>query len=282
MIRRNYNGNVNRTVIRDLKKLCAVNERNEMNLFEAFAEKGEVSVYEDLDPILGCPDELSTVVTLRDETGIKEYLKKDLIKRVDEYLSYQKTPIEDYLLVDLVKYIKENQEFPWDNVMKQLEKEAEAKRVANLPTDTITTPKEITWQDISKEILELAEEIFEARRETKPDDIIVHVEPYDDELLLDDDNFSMTIRWKRYYSDKDSRDYSCIVFDDDANSNIANIYFYYCSDGTIEVNTQFWLLYNTELSVNTLLSVHKFIVKMAKAEGIEFTSEIDYEKFHES
>lgn len=38
---RNYNGNVNRSAMRDLRKLCDVNAKNERILFEAFDQKGE-------------------------------------------------------------------------------------------------------------------------------------------------------------------------------------------------------------------------------------------------
>ena len=208
---RNYNGNINRAVMRDLRKLCDVNAENERNLFGAFNQNGEVSVYENLDPFLGCPDEMSTVVTMKSEAEVKEYLKKDFIGRVEGYLDYKK-PAEDHLLSALVEFVKSNGKFPEKDEMCQLEKEAEEKRIAELPNGTENAPEDITEQDVTREILELAEEIIEARRITKPEDIFVHVEPYDDELTISDDNVHMVIIWKRYYGCGDSRDYSCSVY----------------------------------------------------------------------
>ena len=278
---RNYNGNINRAVMRDLRKLCDVNAENERNLFGAFNQNGEVSVYENLDPFLGCPDEMSTVVTMKSEAEVKEYLKKDFIGRVEGYLDHKK-PAEDHLLSALVEFVKSNGKFPEKDEMCQLEKEAEEKRIAELPNGTENAPEDITEQDVTREILELAEEIIEARRITKPEDIFVHVEPYDDELTISDDNVHMVIIWKRYYGCGDSRDYSCSVYfrdEVDIATDIDNILFHYRYDGTPDTEVEGWSSPDIDISTNTLLSIHKFIVKMAKAEGIEFTSEIDYDKF---
>lgn len=274
---RNYNGNTNRAVMRDLRKLCDVNAENEKNLFETLHQKGEVSVYENLDPFLGCPDEMSTVVTMKSEAEVKEYLKKDFVGRVEEYLDYRR-PAEDYLLSDLVEFVKDNGKFPEKDVMSQLEKEAEKKRIAELPADMENLPKEITKKDIAKEILELAEEIIETMRITKPEDIFVHVEPYDDELTISDDNVQLAIFWKRYYGYRDNRDYSCLAYLRNE-ADIDNILFHYQYDGTADIKVEGWSRNNIDISTNALLSIHKFIVKIAKEEGIEFTSEIDYKRF---
>lgn len=274
---RNYNGNVNRAVVRDLRKLCDVNAKNERNLFEVFNQKGEVSVYGNLNPFIGCPDEMSTVVTMKSETEVKEYLKKDFLRRVERYLDYRK-PDEDYLLSALIEFVKENSRFPEKDAMRQLEKNAEAKRIADLKSDTIATPKEITEQDVAKEILELAEEIIEARRETKPEDIFVHVEPYDDELSLSNDEFYMDIKWDRYEGRGDSSDYSCSVTMR-KDTNIDRVLFRYQYDGTIGVRVEGRNTTVTDVSIKTLIAIHKFVVQLAKAEGLEFTSEIDYGKF---
>ena len=163
---RNYNGNVNRSVIRDLRELCDVNAENKRKLFETFNKKGNVSVYENLDPFTGCPDELSNVVAMKSKTEVEEYLKKDFLRRVEDYLEVRK-PDEDYLLSVLIDFVKENGRFPEKNEMRKLEKNAEARRIADLPVAITNVPKEITEQDITMEILELAEEIIETRRITK-------------------------------------------------------------------------------------------------------------------
>ena len=163
--------------------------------------------------------------------------------------------------------------------MRQLEKDAEAKRISDLPSDTIATPKEIMDQDVAREILQLAEEIIEARRETRPEDIFVHVEPYDDDLSLSNGEFSMTIKWDRYEGVGDSSDYSCSVTI--RNTNITDIFevlFQYEYDGTIYVRGESLFKGVTDVTMQTLIAIHKFVAQMAKAEGIEFTSEIDYDK----
>lgn len=151
-----------------------------------------------------------------------------------------------------------------------------------MPNDQTSSSKEITEQDIITEILELAEEIIEARRITNPDDIFVHVEPYDDELTIADNHIHLVISWKRYYGYKDSRDYRCLAYfrkEVDIATDIDNVLFYYRYDGTADIEVKGWSSSDMDISINTLLSLHQFIVKMAKKEGIEFTSEIDYEKF---
>lgn len=277
---RDYNGNVNRAVIRDLRRLCDVNAENERNLFEAFAQKGEVSVYENLDPFTGCPDEMSDVVTMKSETEIKEYLKKDFLKRVEGYLDYKK-PAEDYLLSALIEFIKENGKFPEKDVMRQLEKNAEEKRIAELPSDAVTAPKEMTEQDMAREILELAEEIMESRRENNPDDIVVRVEPYPESYWIETDDFKGNILHQRYYGSNDFHDYSCSIrikgYHDVETISIG--YSYGCGDPAYATPKDFC---GEEIDVPVtayLITIHKSIVEMAKAEGIEFTSEIDYNKF---
>lgn len=277
---RNYNGNVNRSVMRDLRKLCDVNAENERILFDAFDQKGEVSVYENLDPFTGCPDEMSDVVTMTSEEEIKEYLKKDFIGRVEGYLNHRK-PAEDYLLSALIEFIKENGRFPERDGMRQLEKNAEEKRIAELPSDAITARKEITEQDMAREILELAEEIMESRRENNPDDIVVRVEPYPESYWIDTEEFQGNILHERYYGSKDFHDYSCAIRIKGYH-DVETISIYYCHGGGDPALVTAKDFCDDEIDVpvtNYLITIHKSMVEMAKAEGIEFTSEIDYDKF---
>lgn len=273
---RNYNGNVNRSVLRDLRKLCNLNAENERNLFEAFDRDGEVSVYENLDPFTGCPDEMSTIVTMKSDKEVKEYLKKDFLKRVNGYLK-DRNPEEDYLLNALIEFIKEHGRFPEKEGMSQLEKEAEAKRVAELPADNVTIPKEMTDEEIAKEILELSEEIMESRRENHPEDIRVPVEPYPESLWFETDKFQGSILYARYYGKKDFTDYSLAIQIKGYN-RVDTIAINYWSDGTACITVKDRRDNELEESVTDyIVNIHKDIVEMAKKEGIEFTSEIDYE-----
>lgn len=274
---RNYNGKVNRAVIRDLRKLTHVNAENERNLFEVFDEKGEVSVYENLD-FFGFPDEMSTVVTLKTEAEVKEYLKKDFIKRVDGYLERKKHD-EDYFLSALIEFVKANGRFPERDGMRQMEKDAEAKRIAGLPTSNECDKKEITIQDIALEILELAEEIMESRRENNPKDITTPVEPYPERLWIETNEFQGSILYAKYYGYKDFRDYSCAIRFK-GYRDVETIKIDYCSDGTPIVTTKNFMDEKLDVSVTEyLITIHKGFVEMAKETEFEFESEIDYQKF---
>lgn len=277
---RNYNGNVNRTLIRDLRKLCDVNAENERLLFEKFDPNGEVSVYENSDIFTGCYDEISDAITMKTETEIREYLKKDLQKRVDRYLDNIK-PAEDYLLSTLIEFIKGNGRFPEKEERIKLEKDAEAKRIAELPSDSVAAPKEITEQDIAREILELAEEIMESRRESNPDDIVVRCDPYPEAYWIETEEFQGNILHEMYDVEKDFHDYQCKI-KIKGYHNVETISFSYCygGDNTVYVTAKDCLDKEMNIPITDyLITIHKGIVEMAKAEEIDFTSEIDYEKF---
>lgn len=274
---RNYNGKVNRALIRDLRKLCGVNAENERNLFEVFDKNGEVSVYENLD-FFGCPDEMSTVVTLKTETEVKKYLKKDFAKRVDGYLSH-KEPDKDFFLNALIEFVKANARFPERDAMRQMEKDAESKRVAELHTSNECVKKEITIQDIALEILELAEEIMESRRENNPKDIDTPVEPYPERLWIETDEFQGSILYAKYYGYKDFRDYSCAIRFK-GYRDVKTITIGYCSDGTPVIRAEDFFEKKLDVSITEyLIIIHKSIVEMAKKTDFEFESEIDYQKF---
>lgn len=275
---RNYNGNVNRAIVRELKKMCRVNVENLKNLLEEYVQNGEVSFFINLCPFTGCPDEMSELITLKSEIEIREYLKKDFQQRLEVYLSSKKHA-EDYLLNSLLEFIKENSgNFPSKDEMKQLEQAAETKRIAELSSreETITTLN--TEELILNEILELAEEIMEARREVKPEDISVHDEPYQDYLRLENNNFYVVIQWNRYYRNSNSSDYTCTVImkDDDI---IDTISFYYQYDGTVSIQAEDWCerTVDTETIKDRFVIIHKGIVEIAKEEELEFITEIDYQ-----
>lgn len=245
---RPYNGNVNRRVIRDLRKLC---------------------------PFTGCLDEMPTIVLPKSEEDIEKYLKEDFLERLKNYLDYKK-PAEDYLLSSLIEFLRCNAKFPEKDEMRQLEEAAEAKRIADLPPEARVVPKEITKEDIVKEILELAEEIMESRRENNPNAVRVPVEPYPESCWIETGEFQCNILYQSCDGVGDFRDYSCEI-------NVRNGYHLtieYCSDTTCTVTAKDWLDRTIKLPLTKyLITIHKGIAKTAKEEGIEFISEIDYDKF---
>lgn len=274
---RNYNGNVNRSTLRDLKKLCKVNAENFETLSEACAFEGEVSFYTNLDPITGCPDKMSEVITLRNEAEIKDYLKKDFLGRLNGYLTYHK-PAEDYLLNALIDFIKENDGwYPSKEKMRQLEITAENKQIAESP---VTDSQDFdVKQEMLKEILLLAEEIMESKRENNPEAITSHLEPYPDILSLSsNNNFYIDINCSnRHYRNGDNSDYQVVItWKDDPDIEALRIYSY-CD--TVLVNAENWLgeeLDDPVLIKEHSITIHQSIVKLAEAEGLEFLSEIAY------
>jgi len=277
---RNYNGNVNRAILRGLEKLCKVNSENKKILMDALTEKGEVSFYTNLDPFTGFPDEMSEVRTLKSEEQISEYLKEDFETRLTRYLKGKDTG--DYLLSSLIEFVKENGGiFPNEEEMKNLEDAAEAKRVAELADNTTVTNAN-TRAGLLKEILELAEEIMELRRKSNPKEISSHVEPYPDVMHLYSEKFKATIKWDRwnFVKRQDSKAYSMEV-EISENDEHLFISFYYEYDGTVVVCTKNWLkeafMADPKFLKRHLIIIHQEIVEIAKEEGIEFETEIDYE-----
>lgn len=277
---RNYNGNVNRSILRGLKELCALQKENFKTLWGKFSEDGKVSFYTDLDFLTGCPDEMSRTVTLASEAEIKEYLKNDFKERLEMFFDSKK-PDEDYLLNILSDFLKENGGvFPSEDEMKKLEQKAELQRIAELSADDASRQAPNEEQKILKEILEFSEEIMELRRARKPDDIEVHVEPYDDELGLETEDFYATISYDRYYASDSNKDYTCSVSMRKSNvvDTIEFQYGYY--DDLAYANAHNWIGAKLELPsiYAELITVHKALAEIAEKEGLEFISEVEYSK----
>lgn len=270
---RNYNGNVDRTLLRSLKKLCVVNVEDKKTLSDAYAKNGSVSFYENKD-FFGFPDEFSKRITLKSENEISDYLKKYFEKKLDNFL-HGKKAASDYLLSAVIKFIRENGYFPIDDEMRKLECEAEAKRLIDFPVDpTAIIPS--TKQNTLKEVMELCEEIFETRNSSTPKDIRTHVEPYWDELGIDGNNFYVTISWDRYYGQGNNSDYKLTVrpkSNDDI--HIASFQRY---GKEMYITVKDWHDKRIDLSLDLLITIHKEICEIAELEGIEFLTEIDYEE----
>ena len=278
---RNYNGKINRAMMRDLRKICEMFAENEQNLLEVFKNNGKVMVYENYDTILNYSENMLSVITLTKESEIEEYIKNSFMKMLNEYLKY-KMPIRDYFMNALIEFVKENGKFPEKDAMTQLEKNAEKKRISKLSNNIRNVQNKLTKHDIIKEVLELAEEIIEARLVTNPKDISVNVKKFSEELTILDDKIDLVIKSEGNDDYTDDYNYSCLFYIKEKINivnNIDNILFYYRSDGIADVAVEG--LRSDNISTNVLLCMHKFIVKKAREEEIEFTSEIDYSKFQQ-
>ncbi len=278
---RNYNGKINRAMMRDLRKICEMFAENEQNLLEVFKNNGKVMVYENYDTIWDYSENILTVVELTKESEIEEYIKNSFMKMLNEYLKH-KMPIRDYFMKSLIEFVKENGKFPGKDAMTQLEKNAEKKRISKLSNNIRNVQNKLTKHDIIKEVLELAEEIIEARLVTNPKDISVNVKKFSEELTILDDKIDLVIKSEGSCDYTDDYNYSCLFYIKEKINiinNIDNILFYYRSDGIADVAVEG--IRSDNISTNVLLCMHKFIVKKAREEEIEFTSEIDYSKFQQ-
>lgn len=274
---KNYNGYVNRKVMNGLRKLCMVNSQNREELFLRFYMNGGVSFCSNLDPLTDCPDELSDIVTLRSEQEVEDYLKRDFKKQLDEYITRKKISIS-HLLENIITYLMENDGiYPEKDEMRKIEVDAEAKRKAEL---TETEINQISAEDmLLKEILELSEDVMETRRETNPEDILVHVEPYDDELYITDyHDFEALIMCDSHYGNGDNSDYKLHTRMQKDNMEIKFLYRHY--DKMIYAHATDDYGHNVEMKdiMDHIITVHKGMCDIARQEGIEFTSEVDYEK----
>jgi len=252
--------------------LCKINADNLKNFLEIFAEKGEVFFYTNLCPFTGWPDAMSEDHTLRSEEEIRKYLKEDAARRFEEYMRNRNIDYTDYLVATVLEFCKANSRYPRRDEMRQLEQTAEATRVAELPADTATAEISQTVEEAMREIMELAEEIFESRRMTRPEDIFCPVEPYYDRLDVESGEFRGSIEWDSYYGRGDCRDYHLR-----GQLGIDRVSFRRHYDGTASGFAKNWRGERTDLELKHIIAVHKSIVDLAKREGIEFISEIDYE-----
>ena len=269
---RNYNGNVNRSTLRDLRRICDANTDNLKNFLEAFARNGQVSFH--TNTFMGMVDEMSEEHILRSEEEIMEYLKQDAAERFEGYMRDKDI---DYLVASVLEFCRANGKYPNIDEMRELEKEAESKRVAELPAGTATAETPQTVDEAMHEIMDLAEEIFESRRITNPDDIFCPVEPYHDRLQVESGDFSGLIEWDSYYGNGDSTDYH-VRGQIRGNHDLNGVSFYRHYDGTASASAENWRDERVDLTTEHVISVHKSMVDLAEQEGIEFLSEIDYEQ----
>ncbi len=269
---KNYNGAVNRSVLRGLKKVSKSNAETSEYLYSVLNSYGEVSVYTNLCLTADCHEEYRTVI-LKSEADVKEYLKKDLEQRLENYLQEWRLKA-DFLLTAVISFLKENEgRYPNKEEMRQLEIAAENERIASAPLETKTEPP-ANWM-ILKEILELAEEIMETRWENNPKDFFA-LHPYTDRLNLSNKDCDITIEWRKVY--RNNRDYSCEIGIDGY-----QIHLFYCNDTDPDLYVKNWgnksvALEDVKDLNQYMIQVHQFIVEVAQREEIEFVSEVDYEK----
>ena len=283
-MKRIYHGYVNHSVLRGLKKICEIIADNRQTLLKMLAKSGTVTLSTNLD-LFGFPDELSGSVTFTNEEEIDAFLKTDLEKRVEAFLDlYGIDPKKDCFLEILIHFIKENGGvYPNPDEMKIAETVAEAKRVSSPST---TTEEEVSPRDILiREVLECAEEIMEARREKNPKSIVVPPEPYPERIHIENDTGTFRADINRSYNpfgNYDSRDYEIIVHVD-WNSEIAQIHFHYYADYFAGVIARDYSGENLGVVVVTssIIAIHKDLFEIARQEGLNIESEIDYDSLSE-
>jgi len=95
-------------------------------------------------------------------------------------------------------------------------------------------------------------------------------------LWIENEDFQGDIFHINWYGNRDFRDYYCAI----RMRDYQKISIHYYSDGTAYITTKTFMDEELDVSViKYMITIHKGIVEIAKEAGIEFTSEIDYEKF---
>ena len=136
-----------------------------------------------------------------------------------------------------------------------------------------------TEQLAMKEILQLCAEIMKKRTQTKPEDIFIPVEPYKATLNIKSELFYGVIKYDIYYGSGEICDYSLMIDFIESMDGIRTVSFLtYSKNGEVDACAKDMDDEEIELTADCLIEIHKGIVNIAKAEGIEFLSEVDYQK----
>lgn len=136
-----------------------------------------------------------------------------------------------------------------------------------------------TEQLAMKEILQLCACIMDSRRKTKPEDIFIPVEPYKVTLNIKYETFYGVIKYDIYYGCGEICDYSLMIDFIESMDGIRTVSFLtYSKNGEVDACAKDMDNEEIELTADCLIEIHKGIVNLAKAEGIEFLSEVDYQK----
>lgn len=266
----NYKGSVDRGILSDLEYLCDRREEEFKKIKDELRQKKSLSIFTNLDPFTGCPDEMSEGHEITSVKAGKKFIDDYFLEMLDRYISKKSINTNDFLIARVVEFMRKNVgKFPSEKQMKDMELEAEKERRSKEPKRKINMDEEILT-----EILSLAEEIMRLREKNNPDDIFHHLEPYDDELFLKtEDEDDIQVRQDVHYGKGTKEDYSLIWY---KHSIGARLRFAY--DGSHKVKCKYYDTFNECNDISSIVEIHKSICKIATAEGVKFLSEVDYNK----
>lgn len=268
-----YNGKKDRKTIQDFFRLCKVCEENREEVMNHFNKNGPICVTTNHCPITGLPDEFSDRTPLNTEEEINDFLKKDFERRFEGYLCNK--DLSDPLISELYSFIKANMRFPSTDEMKNIEKTAETKRLES----TVHEVKEISMAKLIKnEIVQLAIEIYILTDRTDPKAIHHRVEPYDSSLSLGNENIAVTITYNRWYPNDGDIDYNIHACRNDKPYFSSGIHFWSGDDNDAYMNENVTI---TEENYESIIAIHKYLSKIAREKGFEFTTEVEYDKIIE-
>lgn len=130
-----------------------------------------------------------------------------------------------------------------------------------------------------KEILHLCAEIMKKRKQTNPEDIFIPVEPYKATLKIKSELFYGVIKHDTHYGCGEICDYSFMIDFIEPMDGIRTVSFLtYSKNGEVDACAKDSDEEEVEFTADCLIEIHKGIVNLAKAEGIQFLSEVDYQK----
>lgn len=255
---RNYNGVKNRKAILYLRTLCEIKSENMESLSDALKKEGVVSFYS---------YDMPQLITFKSEEEISQYLQKKFLEEVKRYIGTEK--INDYFTLILLKLLKENGGvFPNSKKMEKIEKAAEKLRLATSKEERKSVEP---LQMLLREILEFSEEIMDRKSE----EIIENIFQHEYELYIHTINLHGKIIWNR----EGRGDYCFLTSSITGETMIID-----CSlDGTVNVYKRCYSGYNRKIRMNTkekanLISIHRELALLASEVGLEFESEVDYNK----
>jgi len=130
-------------------------------------------------------------------------------------------------------------------------------------------------KELMREFFELAVKIFKSRQKTRPDDIRNYVESGHKDLYLSHEDFFARIQLRQDYAAVDAYILDIVY---SVHAEICIVWFFRISDNEVIVEGQDSYGNDiNELSIDQMVIIHKGIIDLARIEGIEFESEINYQ-----
>ena len=267
-MKRVYNGTVNMSFRRDLRRLIGEYWDYYNTWIEEIAKEGSITVDEDFSLFRE-----SIPTTFHSEKEIEDFLTGRLNKRLDDLQKRWKLGIFERMVIDFIR--RNAWKYPSPGELMNIATEAEAERIQ---IEGMTPP--ITSEIIAREILRLCSEIMEQARE-KPSEnwpeerVFTPVNPYPEEFSMEVQTYRCDMEHGMQGSDEGDLEYRCKFFV--KYPDIDWIEIRLDRSGTTYCQFAINRLNQEEFNWKLLLSRYKGVLERAKEYQIEFLNEIDFD-----